>query len=555
MGLSNREIRLIQEALDLLYEAPKREEKKETKSQAANTRSGAVGEYKIAAYCAGASAITDAASLKSAKGKISSMEGAGQVFNNATGAKTNMGAEGSKKGGFFFFESGTTDKQSSEAGYTAAKHEEKIDGIEDDAQNVAFLIRCWYHDVKKNPKAIPVKAMKLDVTAANSDDPSQGDLFVTKGGKEWAWSLKVQGSEAGQQNLGSSELETDLKYDYKAKMAESLSDYFKKKVKGCKGIAPGCQVKKGIKSGSKKANYLMNKDKKITHIHYDFWSDNNLTKVVGDALTEGLVNNCLSVDGIKLMKDAIVANSGIGTDKGAETLIGSPKAAASFRKDGKTISTDDLFPGLYNIVTNNTAISKNKILIYAKGNTIHVGYGSTKDCDKKTSGRLWRMSLRRSGISGGATAKVKFDVKPPSLKGKHTYKTTEAFLKDLLGESYKKLASLLFEETGWKEFDLDADATEDPMPDDGVNIEDPIAMFKAFDERGGKDIDDVIDYRPDQKMEITPELMQQICAVEENQCDINDVPAGDESYEADESHHEADEAIMENRWLKLAGLL
>ena len=49
--------------------------------------------------------------------------------------------------------------------------------------------------------------------------------------------------------------------------------------------------------------------------------------------------------------------------------------------------------------------------------------------------------------------------------------------------------------------------------------------------------------------------MQQICAVEENQCDINDVPAGDESYEADESHHEADEAIMENRWLKLAGLL
>ena len=65
------------------------------------------------------------------------------------------------------------------------------------------------------------------------------------------------------------------------------------------------------------------------------------------------------------------------------------------------------------------------------------------------------MGLRRSGISGGATAKVKFDVKPPSLKGTHKYETTSAFLQKLLSESYPKLATLLFEEQGWEDFELD----------------------------------------------------------------------------------------------------
>ena len=574
MALSNREIQMIREAVQLLTEADD-----DDSASGANTRRGATGEFKIGAYCAGAKPIKDKktyeAAVKLIKTKIKQCP---QVLDNATTKANTM--IGSKSAGFMYFESGTTDAQANKAGHTEKKkklkggdvkipaaddYKKKIDGIDEDARQVAEMMIAWYNEKIKNKgqkKYIPAKLLRFDV-ADNSD---QGDIYVKiPKDKEYPWSLKVQGSPAGQQNLGASALsdkEGVVKWDFKDTVKDALLSWFKSLGDtDIKGLKEGAQVKKKLKLKGTAKNYLLNDDGEITAIDYKYWGKNNLTGVVGKALSVGLIENALTVKGLTMIKDAVVENSGVGQEKGDKTMIGSPSAYKDWKAKKGYTNTSDLFPGLANIVKNNTKFTENKILIHRSKNksekaTLHIGYGSAAQCDKVASGRLWSMSLRKTSRSGGFDASIGFNVKPPSRKQEHTYKTVAVMKTEILAEGMDIVSTvrqvlLLEDESQWDEYQLDPTAAEE-MHDDAVDIFDPMEIGEYFLDNGT--VDDLgIEFEDDQDFDLSQEEQVAACKVAANACD--GAPIGDESYEADESYHEADETLAENRWMKLAGLL
>ena len=598
MALSRKEIKLIQEALNLLNEAEIDEARRgrktarkprsttsapktttEKSETGGNTKLGATGEFKIAAYCAGCAPIVDKRSYDVAVRTIGSMSGASKVLSNATNSLAEIG---SKQGGFMYWEDGTTDTQAKPAGYKAAGLKSKIAGVEKDAQDVAEMIKAW-----RDPKSgdIPVADMYLDVTA----DDSQGDIFVNKPGnkkKFFAWSLKVQGSEAGQLNLGSSELITELGYDYKVTIIAALTAFFQSKNKNVTGLAKSCPIKRGVKKATG-LDFELNAKNQVSKIDRDFYDANKLTTLLGKALAKGLVENCLSLNGFNTFLKKITDRNGVGTVKADETLIGSPKAAKSWKKSKKFQNTNDLFPGLNNLVKNKTKIVDNKILLYKDGNTIHVGYGTSADVDSKATGRCWRMSLRKSNPTGGATANIKFDAKPPTLSGTMKYKNKQKFLADLLKESSRDgfLKRLLKEtEENWQEYDLDPNAPEEPMSDDTVDITDPDQVADYF--LGADDIEEVL-VMDEEEYDPTPEEIAQVCSLVQNECHPELEPQGEMSdpsvmdqqppFQQDTLSHrgmdvhskmspasvdpemmhvgDEEDEINESRWLKLAGIL
>ena len=166
------------------------------------------------------------------------------------------------------------------------------------------------------------------------------------------------------------------------------------------------------------------------------------------------------------------------------------------------------------------------------------------------------MSLRKTSRSGGFDASIGFNVKPPSRKSEHTYKTVAAMKAEILAEGMDILSTvrqvlLLEDESKWEEYELDPTATEE-MHGDAVDIFDPMEIGEYFLDNGT--VEDLgIEFEDDKDFQLSEEEQAAACQVAANAC--GEAPVGDESYEADESHHEADEAIMENRWMKLAGLL
>ena len=547
---------MIREAVSILKEAD------EDAASGSNTRRGAVGEFKIAAYCCGADPIVNDATYKAAVKLSAGVGNIKQVLDNATTKANNY--IGSKSSGHMYYEAGTTKAQAEEAGQTEKNYKEKIDGIEEDAQEVAEMMRAWYHDVEpgKNAPAIPAKDLRLDV----SDNTDQGDIYVTKKKKTYPWSLKVQGSQAGQQNLGASDLSNPkgkVKWDYKQTIMDTLVDWFKNKDKKVAGIVPGAQVKKNLKLGSKKKNYVLNKTNEITAIDYKYWRDNGLTGVIGKAMALGLINNALSVKGITMIMNNIVANSHVGKPLGADTLIGSPSAYKDWKKGKGVTSTDDLFPGLKNIVTKKTKMTQGKILIHrsknpAQRSTLHVAYGSTKNCNKVATGRLWRMSLRKSGVSGGFQAGISFNVLPPTRKGTHTYLTIAATKKKILSEELSLMDSLLLEnEAEWVEYELDDAAAEEDFQGDYIDLSDEEEVGEFFLDNGTV-ADLGLVFEPEEEFEMSPAEEAQACSIAANECGVEGGSVGDEADEGDEGdevHDESDEALTENRLLKLAGLL
>ena len=160
------------------------------------------------------------------------------------------------------------------------------------------------------------------------------------------------------------------------------------------------------------------------------------------------------------------------------------------------------------------------------------------------------MSLRRGKVSGGFQGGITFDVKPPSIKGKHTYKTTQKTIQALnAGKKYgiEWANKLLFEDIGnWEEFDLDDSAPGDEFGDNFVDWEEPEEIGEFFlDNAVGAELG--IEWEIEEDFELSPEEERAACAIAANDCG-DQPPVGDE-------YDETEETISESRWLKLAGLL
>ena len=127
---------------------------------------------------------------------------------------------------------------------------------------------------------------------------------------------------------------------------------------------------------------------------------------------------------------------------------------------------------------------------------------------------------------------------------------------EIISESLDIISSvrqvlLLENEKNWDTYELDPQATEEEHGD-AVDIFNALELGDFFLDFGtAKDLG--FEFEENEDFDLSTEEQQAACQVAANDC--GGAPVGDESYEADESHHEADEAIMENRWMKLAGLL
>jgi len=323
-------------------------------AQDKNTLAGGVGEIKSVFYALypNDTIETDAAGIQAFKDKMKDVVGFAAAFSKATDKGNNM-------------------TMMNDSGYDA-----------DSRKNAKGLLA--YYEGALSASEIVLKGEAVGA------DSNQGDIEVTKDGKKTPWSIKVGKSQAGQQNLGASDvISMDATLAKKALVAPIVAELTGLELAAIQDfrtihVAPELtdENKKDHEFPKGAADVKYKVDGKKLHLNYAAVGQELTTaagKAFGTALQTAVVTKpAIATKIIEKIKD----NSGVGSEKGLSTLILSPSAADKLilNKDDVTTTTS-LYPGLSKYITDKEP--KDKLVIYTTEgeSSFRIAY-ATEDGDK-----------------------------------------------------------------------------------------------------------------------------------------------------------------------------
>lgn len=246
-------------------------------------------------------------------------------------------------------------------------------GYDADARKNAQGLANYYKD--SNIAASNV-VLKGEVTG---EDSNQGDIEVTVGDTVTPWSIKVGGSTAGQQNLGAANvIELDASLEKKDLIAPIVKEMTGLELDAIKKYTSVTVTKNDdtttFPKGAKDDVYKINGNKLA--LNYQHPKVANVSTFVGKAFSKALQSAATSNAAVaKKLIDKVIANAGIGSEKGLNTLIASPSAADKLIADPTDVTTTTgLFPGLSKFIEDKSPYEKLVVYTSDDKNTFVIGY-------------------------------------------------------------------------------------------------------------------------------------------------------------------------------------